>query len=334
MGRKPKQAAARADPDKRKLVEAPRKKKVWTPEEEAYIQDKWGTVSIPGMAKILGRSENAIVVRAQRLGCGAHLQSDVRVSLNQLMLALYGGISMGTYTNNRLIRHGLPVKWHRVKNSRFRVIDIEDFWKWAEQNKGLLDFSRFEELSLGAEPEWVKVKRKADRNKLQRHGHHNAAWTATEDQKLIRMLKQHKYTYQDIARELRHSEGAVKRRITDLKLKERPIRMPNQPWTEEEIETLCTMVSQGYDWSQIAEKVGRTALATRGKYERLQNPEYMKRYNRGENSSYEYQTIYGIDANEVLDRHKAMLGLEFVEAPPEQHSVYQKKGDKSICSMK
>lgn len=269
------------------------------------------------------------MVRAQRLGCGAHLDSDVRISMNQLMLALYGGVNMGTYTNNRLIRAGLPVKWHRVKNSRFRVIDIDDFWKWAEQNKGILDFSRFQELSLGAEPEWVKIKRKADWDKLQRHGHHKA-WTKTEDERMIRLLKQHKYTYQDLAKELRHSEGAIKRRILDLKLKERPIRNPSRPWTEEEIETLCIMVSQGYDWSQIAEKVGRTALATRGKYERLQNPDYMKRYNRGVSKSYEYQNIHGIDPKEVLDRHKEMLGLEFDEAPPRTKSVYQTKGDKAI----
>lgn len=65
----------------RKLVDAPRKKKQWTEKEEAYLQDKWGTVSIKGLSKALGRSENAIIVRAQRLGCGAHLESDVRISL-------------------------------------------------------------------------------------------------------------------------------------------------------------------------------------------------------------------------------------------------------------
>lgn len=74
----------------RKLVDAPRKKKQWTEKEEAYLQDKWGTVSIKGLSKALGRSENAIIVRAQRLGCGAHLAGDTRISLNQLMLAIYG----------------------------------------------------------------------------------------------------------------------------------------------------------------------------------------------------------------------------------------------------
>lgn len=35
----------------RKLVDAPRKKKQWTEKEEAYLQDKWGTVSIKGLSK-------------------------------------------------------------------------------------------------------------------------------------------------------------------------------------------------------------------------------------------------------------------------------------------
>ena len=52
----------------RKLVEAPRKKKKWTDKEEAYLQDKWGTVSIKGLSKALGRSENAIIVRAKQIG--------------------------------------------------------------------------------------------------------------------------------------------------------------------------------------------------------------------------------------------------------------------------
>lgn len=209
----------------RKLVDAPRKKKKWTEKEEAYLQDKWGTVSIKGLSKALGRSENAIIVRAQRLGCGAHLAGDTRISLNQLMLAIYGKNMLG-YTSDRLIRYGLPVKWHVVKKNRFRVIDIDAFWKWAEDNKSILDFSRFEKYGLGAEPDWVDVKRKADYKKLQLHGRHNAAWTKTEDDKLRYLLSKGTYTYSDLAAELRHSEGAIKRRILDLGINKKPVRCP------------------------------------------------------------------------------------------------------------
>lgn len=300
----------------RTLVEAPRKKKQWTKAEENYLQDKWGTVSIKGLAKALGRSENAVVVRARRLGCGAHLAGDTRVSLHQLMLAIYGGVNMGSYTSNRLIREGLPVKWHIVKNNRFRVIDIDDFWKWAEKNKSILDFSRFEKYTLGAEPDWVDIKRKADFEKLQKHGEHNAAWTSAEDNRLRYLLDKGTYTYTDLARELRHSEGAVKRRILDLKIDKRPVRVPSRKWTEEEIETLCKMVDQGYDFTLIAEKLNRTALATRGKYERLQNPEYNKRYNRGQNDDYEYQGIRSISGKDILKDRKLMDGAEFQELEP------------------
>ena len=171
----------------RKLVDAPRKKKQWTEKEEAYLQDKWGTVSIKGLSKALGRSENAIIVRAQRLGCGAHLAGDTRISLNQLMLAIYGKNMLG-YTSDRLIRYGLPVKWHVVKKNR--------------------------------------LKRKADYKKLQLHGQHNAAWTKTEDDKLRYLLSKGTYTYSDLAAELRHSEGAIKRRILDLGINKKPVRCP------------------------------------------------------------------------------------------------------------
>lgn len=141
------------------------------------------------------------------------------------MLAIYGKNMLG-YTSDRLIRYGLPVKWHVVKKNRFRVIDIDAFWKWAEDNKSILDFSRFEKYGLGAEPDWVDVKRKADYKKLQLHGQHNAAWTKTEDDKLRYLLSKGTYTYSDLAAELRHSEGAIKRRILDLGINKKPVRCP------------------------------------------------------------------------------------------------------------
>ena len=113
-----------------------------------------------------------------------------------------------------------------MKKNRFRVIDIDAFWKWAEDNKSILDFSRFEKYGLGAEPDWVDVKRKADYKKLQLHGQHNAAWTKTEDDKLRYLLGKGTYTYSDLAAELRHSEGAIKRRILDLGINKKPVRCP------------------------------------------------------------------------------------------------------------
>lgn len=295
------------------MTNAPNKKKRWSEKDDAYLQDKWGTVSIGRLAKVLGRSENAVVVRSQRIGCGAHLAGDSKISLNQLLYTIYGRPNGQAYIRNRLIQNGLPVKWHTVRKNRFRVIDIEDFWKWAEKNKSLLDFSRLEKYSLGAEPDWVDIKRKADFDKTQRQGRHNTAWTSAEDARLRRMLDKGTYTYTDLSRELRHSEGAVKRRILDLGIELRPVRAKPRAWSDEDIETLCSMVDQGYDFSQIADKLGRSALATRGRYERLQNPEYSRQYNRGKNASYEFQGIRSISGKAILEDRKLMKDVKFQE---------------------
>ena len=49
----------------RKLVPARNKKKVWSKEDEMYLEDSWGVKSIKTIAKNLGRSENAVIVRAK-----------------------------------------------------------------------------------------------------------------------------------------------------------------------------------------------------------------------------------------------------------------------------
>lgn len=82
------------------------------------------------------------------------------------------------------------------------------------------------------------------------------------------------------------------------------------------METLCRMVDAGYDFTLIAEKLNRTALAARGKFERLQNPEYNKRYNRGQNRDYEYQGIRSISGKDILKDRKLMDGVEFQELQP------------------
>lgn len=102
----------------------------------------------------------------------------------------------------------------------------------------------------------------------------------------------------------------------DLGINKKPVRCPPRKWTEDEVETLCRMVDEGYDFTLIAEKLNRTALATRGKYERLQNPEYNKRYNRGQNEDYEYQGIRSISGKDILKDRELMDGAEFQELEP------------------
>ena len=74
----------------RKRKSPPLGKRIWTPEDENYLAEKWGYASVPAIAKKLNRTENAVVVRAQRLGLGAVLMAGGYVTLNQLLATVTG----------------------------------------------------------------------------------------------------------------------------------------------------------------------------------------------------------------------------------------------------
>ncbi|WP_352420755.1 hypothetical protein [Proteiniborus sp.] len=84
------------------------------------------------------------------------------------------------------------------------------------------------------------------------------------------MLNQYKYTYREISLRLQRTEGAVKRRMLDLGVKARPLKMPNHnPWTEEEVEILIDLYHKGHCCNTMPNYIPRSAQACSGKIERL-----------------------------------------------------------------
>ena len=138
-------------------------KNTWTPEEEQYLEDHWGTVSIPGIAKKLGRTVHAVKVRVARMGLGGMLGSGDYVTFNQLMLALTDNAQSYSYQMESWVRRrGFPIHTKRVDKCVWRVVYLDEFWKWAEQHRSFIDFSKLEPLALGAEPVWVPEQRRKD----------------------------------------------------------------------------------------------------------------------------------------------------------------------------
>ena len=179
----------------RKIAPARNKGKVWTEADEMYIEESWGVKSIKIIAKNLGRSEEAVIVKAQRLNCGAFLKAGDYITLQQILTELYGTRNTG-YARTRLIkRYGLPVKTKVVRQRRFLVVNIDEFWSWAEKNKSVLDFSKIEPLCFGKEPEWVKIKRENDKRQSRDVVSHNTPWSKNDDDKLRRMIGKKCYTY-------------------------------------------------------------------------------------------------------------------------------------------
>lgn len=237
----------------------------WTPEEEAYLEEKYGVVSIKHIAKTLNRSETAIVIRSQRMGLGAFLDAGDYVTWNQIQIAIgLGDSSSGYKTISWIKNRDFPIHTKRVKNNSFKVVYLEEFWIWAEKNKDFLNFSGFEPLALGMEPSWVAEKRRNDYQMRRRIK--KTPWEPAEEEHLIRLVKQQKYGFMELSGMLNRTEGAIQRRLTELGIKDRPVKADNTvKWTEDEFQILGDMIAAGKRYEQMSETIGKSVKAIRGR---------------------------------------------------------------------
>lgn len=243
-------------------------KRVWTKEEYEYLEASWGERSLPYIAKKLNRSENAIKIKVQRLNLGSFLESGEYITLNQLVIAVKGTNSGLSYISKSWGKErGLPIHSKRVGQNRFRIVYLNDFWKWAEKNKSFINFAKMEPLVLGKEPEWVAEQRKKDFEAfgLQRKD----VWTPYEDSRLRILLKQQKYGYAELSQILYRSAGAIQRRCTDLKILDRPVKAENHgeqaAWTDEMFCILAEGITAGDSYMAISQRIGKSEKAIRGK---------------------------------------------------------------------
>jgi len=243
--------------------------RAWTAEEIEYLNEKWGTASITRIAKVLNRSKNAVIVKKNRLKLGAFLESGDYITWNQLLTALgYGSTGCRYKMKSWVENRGFPMRMKRVKNKVYKIVLIDDFWKWAKQNQMFLDFSNFELCALGAEPDWVKEKRRADIDS--RRQFKNTPWTKAEDEKLIALVRKQKYGFRELSLIMRRTEGAIQRRLTDLGIKDRPVKADNMVrWTEEELELLGQLIAAGKKYEQMADAIGKSVKAIRGRVHRM-----------------------------------------------------------------
>lgn len=183
----------------------------WTKQEEEYLIENWGTFSVATIAKNLGRTENAVVVRKCRLGLGAFLDNGDYITWNQLQIAIGKGKSGNGYKMISWVKNrDFPIHTKKVNNNSFKIVYLDEWWEWAEKNKDLLDFSKFEENILGEEPEWVKEKRKHDFEKSRKYI--MTPWTKTEDDKLKYLVSKQKYSYDELSKMLRRTATVCVRR--------------------------------------------------------------------------------------------------------------------------
>ncbi|WP_343101910.1 hypothetical protein [Romboutsia sp. MSSM.1001216sp_RTP31141st1_G3_RTP31141_220114] len=244
------------------------KSRRWSKKEIEYLQEKWGIESIKNIAKKFNRTELAIAIKARRLNLGVYLKSGDYITFNELLNTLS---SRPRFLSDKLIKYGCPIKYKRVKNNRFRIIYIDDFWNWAEQNKQILDLSELERNILGKEPSWVDKKRTEDIERKVKSKRYRK-WTSKESEYLVFLLKQHKYTYEDISIRLDRDIEQIESKIKREGIKERPI-IAITKWSKEEIEILNKCIREKMTCEDISKEINKTTKQIRTKLYKLYGTE-------------------------------------------------------------
>ena len=245
----------------------------WTQQEKSYLRENFGSMTINKLAMKLNRSIIAVQQKAYKLGCGSWLNNmDFDETFNSFVTRCWGRNTSYKWYMTKMEEHGYRFKtiqrYDGEKHLSIKVITEKSFLNWLRNHKSVINIGETEEGCFGiSEPNWVKEKRKIDKraNVYMKQ----RKWTNAEDEKLKMLLKSYKYGYREISIILKRTEGAIKRRMLDLRIIERPLRRdPHEKWTPEQIEQVRNLYSKGYPSVIIAEYLPKSALAINGILER------------------------------------------------------------------
>lgn len=178
----------------------------WTDREIAYLEAKYVTQPVELTAKRLKRTMVSVQHKAMRLGLNAYASE----WYNATTIA-----SCFHHDCEVVIRwvekHGLQAKKIVLPNQTRYLIDPDEFWKWADTHRTLINWSNYIPLSLPPEPEWVNEERKNYKNTR-----HRKPFTDTEKAQIKHMIRQGK-TYQEIADSLGRTRYGICRIGAKLK---------------------------------------------------------------------------------------------------------------------
>lgn len=184
--------------------------KRWSKEDEEYLEDKWGYVTIDCLSNYLGRTKTSIRLKAKRLKlCGATLSGE-HVTANQVSKL----IGIDRHVVVRWINsNGLKAsKQNRTGNRLIWYIKLSDLMKWLKENQDKWDSRELELYAFGEEPKWLKEKRNNDRGIPSKRFY---KYTPEEDAIIICLYKKG-CTCNQIAERVNRSSCSVERRLSRL----------------------------------------------------------------------------------------------------------------------
>ena len=139
-------------------------KRYWTKEEEILLSDLWGNKSIDKIAKKLNRTVSSVKNKVYQLGLGSQIENNYEgIRFNDLCDIF--GISIEK-VSIYWVSLGLKYKTRNIsKTVSYRYVEIDDLYEFLEKNQNIWDSRLLTENIFGIEPDWLKEKRKNDKDK-------------------------------------------------------------------------------------------------------------------------------------------------------------------------
>ena len=121
----------------------------WTKEEELYLEKKYLKQPVEKTAKKLKRSISSVKHKAAKMGLNHYTDG---FNAKTLARCFDSDVSVVIRWINKFDLHCRKIK---CSNQTRYIIDAEEFWQWAEQHKDIVNWSKYEMMSLPPEPKWL-----------------------------------------------------------------------------------------------------------------------------------------------------------------------------------
>lgn len=172
-------------------------RRTWTKKEEQYMCSKYLIQPIEITAKRLKRSVVSVKRKATKLGLNHYLDN-----LGAKSIARCFGCDVSVVIR-WIDKYSLPANEIIYSDKTRYDIDTKQFWEWAQKNKELINWARYELGSLAPEPEWVRGEKNAFQN-------HNSRKRFSEQEKsYIRYLLLQGKSYKEISAMVGRSYNSI-----------------------------------------------------------------------------------------------------------------------------
>ena len=240
----------------------------WTKEEEEILSDLWGNKPLEYIAKKLKRTTFSLKVKAIRMNLGSMIKN------NSEIITISDMIEILDVTRDRIIntwqKLGLKLQQKKLtSNTSYYYVTLKDLLLFLEQNQNEWDSRNLEKCILGIEPDWLKAKRKKDKEE---NPLWYRRWTEEEINTIESLFKIGK-TYEEIGVIMNRSEWSVANTLRNLGYS---YRIPKY-WKGSELKYLQENYKE-LSYKEIAKKLGRTEKAISAKIAELG---YQKKKSKG-----------------------------------------------------